>query len=588
MKKQYAMILCVLILMSAALPAAAFEESQLSPVTGLYPSVYIDQGLYYYRRPNSSMDGVINNRGEIIVADGQFPQITSQAHDFSTGQTVLYVTKRDPITSGLLYGIMDLQGNWVLPCKFTEITAFYDDLAFAKSYEGDDSTIQKSWIVGLDGRQVPLTSDYDRNMSRFGCGAAVLADGTVVDGWGNTLFSVAGYQFAPQEMYFSDGLLLAQDASGRWGYLDLSGQVAIPFTYSAASSFSNGRAAMYERGQWGYIDTNGQMIIQPAYSKAESFIGDLACVRAGEEWQLIGRDGQFVMPFGNGEYSSFHGFTDGLAVYERDGFSYLVDDAGEILLITEGLYAPSLSEGTIQQRGDLVFGAVSTSVLIDTEGRRVTPEGWNVEGNLCDGYILMSRNGESENASFAVVPSQEQPAFWAQDAIEEVKTQVPIPIYMLDQFDKPVRRDAFAALIDNICEFYGGRLEEYEDLPFDDLEDSNYIRNVRAAHQLGLVDGVGGRCFSPDTFLTREEMAKMLSSLDIALRGGSLPSDVRTSYSDDGDISSWAVPYVAYCQQNELLDGVGDNMFAPKQTVDRQTALVMAAKLAAKLGNQEK
>ena len=177
MKKRCAMILCVLILMSAALPAAAFEESQLSPITGLYPSVYIDQGLYYYRRPNSSMDGVINNRGEIIVADGQFPQITSQAHDFSTGQTVLYVTKRDPITSGLLYGIMDLQGNWVLPCKFTEITAFYDDLAFAKSYEGDDSTIQKSWIVGLDGRQVPLTSDYDRNMSRFGCGAAVLADG---------------------------------------------------------------------------------------------------------------------------------------------------------------------------------------------------------------------------------------------------------------------------------------------------------------------------------------------------------------------------------------------------------------------------
>ena len=47
-------------------------------------------------------------------------------------------------------------------------------------------------------------------------------------------------------------------------------------------------------------------------------------------------------------------------------------------------------------------------------------------------------------------------------------------------------------------------------------------------------------------------------------------------YSDSGDISPWAADYVRKATGIELMNGVSDNMFAPKQYATRaQTAVLI-------------
>ena len=101
---------------------------------------------------------------------------------------------------------------------------------------------------------------------------------------------------------FSEGLAAVR-SKDLWGYIDLTGRVAVSFdykvpevgpfsegfafvgdrfidtqgkpafgsTFEQASSFSEGLAAVQTNGQWGFIDVNGRFVIPPAYEGAGAF-----------------------------------------------------------------------------------------------------------------------------------------------------------------------------------------------------------------------------------------------------------------------------------------------------------------------------
>ena len=74
--------------------------------------------------------------------------------------------------------------------------------------------------------------------------------------------------------------------SGKWGYINASGPVAIEPRFEDAGFFYEGRAAVRANGQWGYIDTTGRQAIPPRFTTATRFSDGLAHVR----WAVPGAE----------------------------------------------------------------------------------------------------------------------------------------------------------------------------------------------------------------------------------------------------------------------------------------------------------
>ncbi len=97
--------------------------------------------------------------------------------------------------------------------------------------------------------------------------------------------TVSGYRAGENGIYYVDGLMAVRDMeTGLMGFMDQSGELAIPCRYAAVSDFSNGYASvltdaetvpytedagtvrMYygKGGQWGIIDQAGSYALEPS------------------------------------------------------------------------------------------------------------------------------------------------------------------------------------------------------------------------------------------------------------------------------------------------------------------------------------
>ncbi len=160
---------------------------------------------------------------------------------------------------------------------------------------------------------------------------------------------------------------------GEFGYVDASGDIAIPLEYHFAGKFSDGFAAIWRKGEntlhvidtegrirgsvanvnsysrfseellsfftykdgelgsKGYIDTQARMVIPPTFLSAFDFIGGVASVKLNDKYGVIDRQGKWVIrprfnymrPFGKGE---------DVTAFEEDGLWGLVDRAGKTVI----------------------------------------------------------------------------------------------------------------------------------------------------------------------------------------------------------------------------------------------------------------
>ena len=97
------------------------------------------------------------------------------------------------------------------------------------------------------------------------------------------------------------------------------------------------------------------------------------------------------------------------------------------------------------------------------------------------------------------------------------------------------------------------------------------------AYSMGFTAGTSDSTFGPGELLTREQAAVMLTAVYRAL-GGSVP-DGTPSFSDGGEISSWAQSSVAFMAQSGIVAGYGDGSFGPQDTAQRQACLIMALRI---------
>jgi hypothetical protein len=153
----------------------------------------------------------------------------------------------------------------------------------------------------------------------------------------------------------SEGLVGAR-LSGKWGFIDLAGGVAVPFSLELPpGQMCEGRARVEVAGKFGFIDSRGELCIKADYDYAEDFAEGLAVVESGavnaDEQLFIRVDGSRAFPI---SFASAFGFKDGAALVMdkaselwgyigRDG-TYVVPPRfdGAAAEFSEGLAAVSL------------------------------------------------------------------------------------------------------------------------------------------------------------------------------------------------------------------------------------------------------
>lgn len=169
---------------------------------------------------------------------------------------------------------------------------------------------------------------------------------------------------------------------------------------------------------------------------------------------------------------------------------------------------------------------------------------------------------------------------WAKTELEKAEEYGLIPDVLKNvDYTQSITRAEFAAVAVKTYENLSGTkaLPAVSD-PFTDCKDIEVLK----AYNLGVVNGVSSTTFEPDTLLNREQAAAMLTRVfkRATMPGWTLTQDkaypltyTQTgTFADDGLISDYARESVYFMNANGIIQGVGGNRFAPKNTTSAEEA----------------
>lgn len=295
-----------------------------------YDDVYLgfSEGLARVTDVDTRLYGFIDSTGYLVV-----PCRWKNASYFSEG---LAVVQDD---SGL-YGFIDMTGALVIPCQYSNASVFMGGVAPVQQ----GSTILVINPAGEIVATMPAGMEIVRQEEGFlvgymegwyGCvdmtGQVIVpfewdklgycADGLMLAQKGEKNYFIrpdgtVAFEllYRSEDDIFSDGMLSVTDPtvdwkSRRYGYINTSGELVVPFQWSSAGSFSEGLAAVRdENGLYGYINTSGELVIPCMFESAGEFTADRAVVKLNGTNVYIDQTGTVVIEKGGYQFEE-----DGIA-----------------------------------------------------------------------------------------------------------------------------------------------------------------------------------------------------------------------------------------------------------------------------------
>ena len=112
-------------------------------------------------------------------------------------------------------------------------------------------------------------------------------------------------------------------------------------------------------------------------------------------------------------------------------------------------------------------------------------------------------------------------------------------------------------------------------LPFHDVAEGDWFYDaVRCAYENSLMDGVGDNLFAPNSQTTRAQLVTILHRLaGQPAVSGDLPFT-------DVESGTWYTDAVLWAAQNGIVNGLGENTFAPMNTLTREQLVTMLYRYA--------
>jgi hypothetical protein len=261
--------------------------------------------------------GFIDRRGKIVI-----PYKFENAHDFSEGLAEVMINGK--------WGFIDCKGEIVIKPQYDGVVEFSEGRAVVKKRE-------KWYIIDKTGKHIK-----------------------------NKSFDL-GYN-----SYYREGILKVYDGEGRCGYLDINGNLKIPFLYDFVSKdFSEGLACVKKDRKYGYIDKTGKVVIPIKFYKAWSFNKGFArVIDFYKERYYINKKGERITGI---NIEDFNDFSEGYAAVKINGKWGFINKSGKIVIKPQYKEVRGFSEGLTGVMTEKGWGFINKNGKIVIE-----PKYWNI------------------------------------------------------------------------------------------------------------------------------------------------------------------------------------------------------------------
>lgn len=200
-------------------------------------------------------------------------------------------------------------------------------------------------------------------------------------------------------------------ATGKYGFMDIEGNIIIEPRFDRAGEFSEGLAIAEIDGKCGYIDKEGNEIVPFIYDETVGYMEGLAAVQLNGKWGFIDITGKNIVPCkydgigtGGSEFHQDEGFYEGLAVVELNGKRGYIDKTGNEVIPCIYDWACSFSEGVACVSLDQKL------MIIDCNGEEAfvfNYDGWS-EGDekFSDGLLGVAIITDSSNSLWGFIDKE--------------------------------------------------------------------------------------------------------------------------------------------------------------------------------------
>lgn len=288
-------------------------------------------------------------------------------------------------------GAIDTSGNIVVPCIYDVVGDCSDGML--RVYNGEYLTLDGGarMINGTEGEfgfvskdgKMSIAMNYDYAYD-FSCGRAFVKNNGkwgCIDTSGNLIIP---YKFDKVYSYNEDIAIVFNGTMNNWGnpvtgtyqFIDLNGKSIYKST-EQLFSFSEGFARVTSKGKIGYINKDGKMVIPATWDSAGSFNEGLAWVKSGKNYYFIDANGEKTITCNVSNLNSndpFGSFEDGMAYVRNTSYDLgFIDKTGKLVIPIKYNFGRNFSNGyaPVQDAKTEKWG------IIDKQGKTVVPFQWD-------------------------------------------------------------------------------------------------------------------------------------------------------------------------------------------------------------------
>ena len=184
-------------------------------------------------------------------------------------------------------------------------------------------------------------------------------------------------------------------------------------------------------------------------------------------------------------------------------------------------------------------------------------------------------------AMMTAAGAADAPSAWAQKSVDAARAAGIVPAQVNSAFDTAITREDFCSLAAAVYRAWDRenvlQTASTGKVSFTDTDNADVLLCASA----GVVNGVGNGKFAPNKNITRQEAASMLHRLGALNKN--TKDDEATSlphiFADSAKIQSWAWKNVDWVYRQGIMNGMGENTFAPDGEYTREQSIVTVLRL---------